>query len=516
VKVSTSALLKRSAIVVHRWLGVVLCLVFLLWFPSGIGMMYWDFPSVTAANRLDRSPALNPSNVLLSPGEAHATLGDPGGPAQIRLNTFDGRPVYRFQTGQGEHIVYADTGEEQLLVSNEMIQRVASAWTGQPVSSATVEAVEDVDQWTVGGALRTLRPMWKYSWPNGEQVYISGDSGEVVQYTTTASRLGAYLGPIPHWLYFTPLRKHPPQWSRVVIWSSGLGTFAAILGVTIGIWMYSPSKRYRNADVATSIPYRGQKRWHTVLGLIFGVATATWAFSGMLSMDPFPARTGGPAGSRANRNGGIPQALRGDMRIEDFSAKHPREVLARHENLDVKELEFTTFAGEAVYLARLASGGTRIVPVAGEPDFEFDRRRIIDVVTKAAGPGGLLGIGVIEQYDMYYLDRRRQRPLPVILARLNDPEHTRYYIDPKTARVVGAYSSRSWVNRWAYHGLHSLDFPWLYNYRPAWDIVVIAFMVGGTALCVTSLILAWRVLGRKLGLVLPVTRRGTVLNEDLV
>jgi sensor histidine kinase regulating citrate/malate metabolism len=37
----------------------------------------------------------------------------------------------------------------------------------------------------------------------------------------------------------------------------------------------------------------------------------------------------------------------------------------------------------------------------------------------------------------------------------------------------------------------------LYNHRPLWDIIVIAFMVGGTALCVTSLTLAWRVLGRK-------------------
>jgi hypothetical protein len=52
------------------------------------------------------------------------------------------------------------------------------------------------------------------------------------------------------------------------------------------------------------------------------------------------------------------------------------------------------------------------------------------------------------------------------------------------------------MSRWLYHGLHSLDLPWLYNYRPAWDIVVIAFMLGGTALCVTSLVLAWRVVGR--------------------
>ena len=102
---------------------------------------------------------------------------------------------------------------------------------------------------------------------------------------------------------------------------------------------------------------------------------------------------------------------------------------------------------------------------------------------------------VVDQYDAYYLDRRRERPLPVILARVNDDEQTRFYIDPRTARVAGSYSTRSWMSRWLYHGLHSLDFPWLYNHRPLWDIVVITFMLGGTALCVTSLILAWRVIG---------------------
>src|SRR3954470_22592991 len=39
--------LTRVLLVVHRWLGVALCVLFLIWFPSGIGMMYWDFPSVT-------------------------------------------------------------------------------------------------------------------------------------------------------------------------------------------------------------------------------------------------------------------------------------------------------------------------------------------------------------------------------------------------------------------------------------------------------------------------------------
>jgi hypothetical protein len=107
----------------------------------------------------------------------------------------------------------------------------------------------------------------------------------------------------------------------------------------------------------------------------------------------------------------------------------------------------------------------------------------------------LKGREKLDQYDVYYLDRHRQKPLPVILARVNDAEQTRYYIDPRTARVVGSYGARSWVSRWLYHGLHSLDFPWLYDYRPLWDIIVIAFMLGGTALGVTALVLAWRVVG---------------------
>ena len=39
-------MIKRVAIVAHRWLGVAFCLLFFTWFLSGIGMMYWDYPAV--------------------------------------------------------------------------------------------------------------------------------------------------------------------------------------------------------------------------------------------------------------------------------------------------------------------------------------------------------------------------------------------------------------------------------------------------------------------------------------
>jgi hypothetical protein len=41
------------------------------------------------------------------------------------------------------------------------------------------ESVEEPDQWTVAGQLRNLRPMYKYSFPDGQQVYLNGVTGEV-------------------------------------------------------------------------------------------------------------------------------------------------------------------------------------------------------------------------------------------------------------------------------------------------------------------------------------------------
>ena len=270
--------------------------------------MYWGMPAVTARDRLARWPALDPSKVLLSPLEAAERIGlDPlPPPAQVRLNSFDGRPVYRFGAGgpdgDGGRIVYADTGEEQAgAASILMRQRAVTAWTGRPARDAVVESVTEPDQWTVGNRLRTLRPLWRYSWPNGEDVYI-GESGEVLLHTTRLSRFQAYISAVPHWLYFTPLRANQPFWIRFATYTAMVGTVGAIIGVVLGVWLYSPSKKkYRHAGVPSSIPYKGQKRWHTILGLIFGVATVTWTLSGSLAFFPFPASA--RAGAGAARTG---------------------------------------------------------------------------------------------------------------------------------------------------------------------------------------------------------------------
>jgi hypothetical protein len=361
--------------------------------------------------------------------------------------------------------------------------------------------------------------MYKYSWPDGQQVYVNGTTAEVVQYTTTASRFWAYLGAIPHWMYFTPLRQHQPQWLSFVVWSSLIGAGAALIGVVIALWMYSPAKRYRHAGAPTSIPYRGWKRWHTITGLFFGVLTTTWAFSGTLSMGPFELvgkvtdLTVGPAPERgATPNIGTALRGPGGFSLSSYGRKSPADAIASVPGFEVKELELSSFAGEPFYLASNGRGDTRIIPVEGEPTSAFEPETIMQVVRDASG-NMLAELRVMDEYDAYYLDRTGQRPLPVVYARMNDSVETRYYIDPTTGRVALTYSARGWVNRWLYHGLHSLDFPWLYKYRPLWDIVVIALMLGGTAICVTSIVLTWRVLARKITAVFPI--RLSPPNEDL-
>jgi hypothetical protein len=472
-------------------------------------MMYWQYPEVSAGDRVERAPALDASAITLTPGEAFAKLDADPPPTGVRLDTFDGRPVYEFRNGRDQIMLFADTGEEPSEeVTPGLMLREASRWSGRPAAEARVEEVKEVDQWTIS-AFRNAAPLTKYSWPDGQQVYVSGNTGDVVQATTTASRTWAYLGAIPHWFYFTPLRKNGLAWTRVVIWTSGIGTGAALLGMVIAVWMFSPSKRYRYDGAPTSIPYRGQKRLHTIFGLLFGLGAVTWAFSGMLSMEPFPLSRGG-----GDEGPSVPQ-FRGRVRFADIAGQDPRTVLAQLPAGRVKALEFTSFAGAPVYLASLDHGETRVIPLQGPPQEEFDRTRLIEMVHRQAGRYAPAEVRVMIEYDRYYLDRQRKAPLPVILVRYTDPQQTRLYIDPKTARVVSGYRSGDWMERWLYHGLHSLNFPWLYNYRPLWDIVVITFMAGGTALCVTSLILAWRVLGRKLKAMLP--GPGTpALTDDLV
>jgi PepSY-associated TM region len=479
---------------IHRWMGVVFCVLFLTWFVSGMVMMYCRFPRVEAEDRLARAPALDPSRIGVSPDPARRAVHSAGAPSQIRLNVLDGRPVYRFGFGRRSTLIYADDGQPVGPVRQEMALRIAAAWTGfSPATAISNGLITKDDRWMVYSSVRLYGPFWKYSWPNGEEVYVSRATGEVVHDTTRASRIGAYFGAIPHWLYFTWLRSQASLWTQVVIWLSGVGTVMSLLGLVAGVWLYSPSKRHRFPSGAASIPFAGQKRWHVALGLIFGLFTCTWVLSGLMSMGPFAL-----VSDEGRPN--LDRALRGNrLDLTAFAAKDPSKAIAEASaQLKVNELELGSFAGEAFYIATQWPRESLLVPMRGGALAARGTERLLDTIKRVVAPAEIATTRLVNNYELYHLDRQNSKPLPVLYVELNDASQSAYYIDPASGRVVQSYGKRSRWNRWLYHGLHSMDLPSLYAHRPAWDIVVLFLMLGGTALCITSLFIVSRRVRSKL------------------
>ena len=104
----------------------------------------------------------------------------------------------------------------------------------------------------------------------------------------------------------------------------------------------------------------------------------------------------------------------------------------------------------------------------------------------------------LDQYDAYYYDRDGALSLPVLRVRYSDPQQTWLYFDPKRGTIARKEERLTRLNRWLYHGLHSLDFPFLYYKRPLWDIVVIVLSIGGIVLSATTLSASWRRVRRSL------------------
>ena len=66
---------RRWLIYAHRWLGIAGCLVFVVWFVSGIVMMYERMPRLSPEERLARLERIDLSGVRVSLSEAARAAG---------------------------------------------------------------------------------------------------------------------------------------------------------------------------------------------------------------------------------------------------------------------------------------------------------------------------------------------------------------------------------------------------------------------------------------------------------
>src|SRR5262249_53973239 len=131
------------------------------------------------------------------------------------------------------------------------------------------------------------------------------------------------------------------------------GCILALLGIGLGVVQF----RYRRP---VKLPYAGLTKWHYAFGLVFGVLTLTWVFSGLLSMEPW-AWT-----EQDEVLGDIDRVLSGGRldltQFPAFDLASWNELTGRR---PVKEIEFVRIEGDPYYVARSAPDET---PLLGAPD----------------------------------------------------------------------------------------------------------------------------------------------------
>ena len=478
-----AAFLRRWSIRTHRYVGIPLSALFVLWFVSGIVMMYTGgMPELSPALRLERRADVDLSRVRLTAAEAAERGGVPQPPAQAGLLSVFGRPAYRFDG----LTVFADTGERLPPLGPDAAREAARRFTGAPLSAIAHERlVVTPDQWMLIAQQFLPAHKLRVSDGAGTELYVAQETADVAMVTTRRGRAAAWLGAIPHWFYLPALRNDRPRWEAVIVWTSAVGCLVAITGLLLGVTQF----RWRRAQRGQRrVPYAGGLRWHYFSGVVFGLVTLTWVFSGMLSVQPFAWMTMQglrvPSGALSG----------GTLELADFPAIDRAAWDQATSGRAVKEVTLLRIDGEPHYVVRpgrvpgTSAGGSRPDRLVVDASTLMPRRAPLDADAlvarlRAALPAvPVIGATLMESYDGYYYGRGSDRPpLPVVRIRFADPLRTWIYVDPAVSRIVRTVHRYSRLERWLFNGLHSLDFTFWYDRRPLWDVGVLVLLSGGLA-----------------------------------
>ena len=516
---------KRWLFLIHRWLGVLLCAFFAMWFISGVVMMYVGYPKLTPPERLGHLAPLRSASAILEPAQALAAAGLQGPLQDLRLAMASaGRAVYLITPASEALTTNSKTTRMRrpatVVVDGETGTVLSSADTAHALASAAAYAGEgitpayedqiDEDAFTHSRALDPHRPLHRVQLDDalGTVLYISSRTGEVVRDATRTERIWNYAGAWIHWLY--PFRGNVfnAYWTAIVIWLSILGIAVTILGTVVGVMRWRFYGTYRNG---THTPYLGaMMRWHHIAGLLFAVITFTWMFSGLMSINPWRVFESSAAPLQAEAMHGGPLVL----------PKQPSSVqaLLAAAPTDVRELRWTRTAGHTLVQATAPGERPVLLDAATARPHHWAEGELEAAVARLL-PFPVDRIDALVAYDTYYYARDAhtmgggvEKPLPVLRVVFSDKQASWVHVDPHTGAVLNRIDSHRRISRWLFAMLHSWDWLPLLTMRPLWDIVMIVLSLGGVAMSLTGVVIGWRRLGHKLGAVrrTPAHRRQAV------
>ncbi len=468
----------------HRLFGFFLSLLFFVWCTTGFVMMYKEFPSVSKTEYLKmRTNISYDSTIKLSAiNEWEYTNLDSC--SEIRMYQLLKKKIINIVNTEGKIICLdAYTGKYVNPIKEHELKDLVNSYFGNTKKVKTIDVITELDQWIPRTKFLPHMPIYKVLLDDKENTtcYISSQSGEIIQKLNFEDKIWAWLGPIPHWIYFKNLRINTDAWRYVVITLSSLGVVLALLGIILGV---SRTVNSKNKSQKFS-PYKKKWfRWHHYVGFIFGLFIFTWILSGLLSMNPLKWAS---EDSLSEKETKIWQGTNYSILTTVNNFQSAFDNITKHKS--IKEIKFSLFNSDNYLIATNQNNEVQHVKIQDKNVFNnaIDILSIKSQVLKLLPNNKIIASEILTDYDNYYYNKHRTLPLPIYRFKFDDKNSTWYYVNPKTLTVVKKMQTDNKIERWLYNGLHSLDFPQLFYKRPLWDIIVIVLLLGCTLLSFTGL-----------------------------
>jgi hypothetical protein len=476
----------KALFLTHRYLGIFLGVLMVVWCLSGFIMMYKSYPELTETDLLSLLPTFSNENCcteLSLPGLDEQEY------QQFHLQMLEGMPVLHLEVEDGR-LITIDLKHNrvfhsiQTMFAEQMVDEF-SLRSGYP--DAQLESTIHNDQWTVYGAYDPHRPLYQVNAhdPVGTQWYLSSRTGEIVQLTTREERVWGFLGAVIHWLYPTILREKVTLWSQTVIWLTIIGIFLTATGLFFGL------RQYKQRQSGRMSPYQGLSFWHHYSGLLFGVLTFSWVLSGLFSMQPWGLMEGeGVQSEQAMLRGG------------SINWQTINSILPTIEDIQLPvntvKIEGSLLQGQlALYSVSENGNKFRFSPDKLEP-LSLDENRLQELAAALSPEGMPIEAGMLYEEDSYFYNHHVAVQLPAYRVIANDGKRTHFYLDPVNGKILDKIDTEDKWYRWLHYGLHRGDFTLFLRSRPAWDIFMWVLLLGVTSVCITGMCMGFRRLQRGL------------------
>src|SRR6185295_16080449 len=166
----------RATVITHRYLGVAVGLLVLMWFASGIVMIYVPFPAVSAKDHYRILPSIDWNTCCDFAAQPYQD-NDPM--RVVQLETIAGEPVLKVQIeGGGGRIGSLAPGSPVINVDESKLSAIAltaaARLIGEGAQAVAAQSI-DYDQWTIAGEYGAHRPLFRiaFSDPERTNIYIS-------------------------------------------------------------------------------------------------------------------------------------------------------------------------------------------------------------------------------------------------------------------------------------------------------------------------------------------------------